>query len=323
MKSFFSFFVFLILLISFSCREKEEMKPINFDEFWQKTVENLNNIPLEFEKQKEDTVIGGKKISLYKIRSFDDIYFYAWVSNPIQEKKFPVKIRFYGLGESSLKNSFPTHLWFLKQNGFINMLVDIRGQGLSTLQMKPKEYITEGLKNKESFIYRGAFMDAVRSVDFIYNNSNHNGKIIVTGGSQGGALSIATTALNKKVSLCIASFPFLTDIQSYNKNDWPMKTFIHKARTEQIDFYKLKKTLSYFDMLNFTEKINVPIFIRTQENDKITPPDGAVKLFNAIKKQKKVLYIEPCKGHGCSTNSKVANEMEKIFIRNNLITKKE
>ncbi|RLD74391.1 MAG: hypothetical protein DRJ07_19700, partial [Bacteroidetes bacterium] len=75
MKSFFSFFVFLILLISFSCREKEEMKPINFDEFWQKTVENLNNIPLEFEKQKEDTVIGGKKISLYKIRSFDDIYF--------------------------------------------------------------------------------------------------------------------------------------------------------------------------------------------------------------------------------------------------------
>jgi cephalosporin-C deacetylase-like acetyl esterase len=299
------------------------MKPIDFDEFWQKTVDKLNKVPFEFEKQKEDTVIGGKKISLYKISSFDDIYFYAWVSNPIQEGKFPVKIRFYGLGESSLKNNLPTHLWFLKQNGFINMLVDIRGQGLSTNQMNPKEYIIEGLKNKENYIYRGAFMDAVRSVDFIYNNSNHNGKIIVTGGSQGGALSIVATALNKKVSLCIVSFPFLTDIQSFNKNDWPMKTFIHKAQTEQTDFFKLKKTLSYFDMLNFTENINVPIFIRTEESDTITPPDGAVKLFNAIKKQKKVLYIEPCKGHGCSTNSKVANEMEKIFIRDYLITKKE
>ncbi len=319
MKSFIDLLMILALILSVSCNKEKEIKPSDFNEFWEQTLAELNKDPIEFEKISKDSIVEGKKISLYKIKSFQDIFFYAWVSEPVNQGKFPIKIRFSGLDGNKPNRNEIKNFWFLKQEGFINMLVDVRGQGLSTEQINPKEYITKGIKNKEEYIYRGAFMDAVRSVDFISENKKSNGKIIVTGGSQGGALSIVATALNNKVSLCVINFPFLTDITAYDKTKWPMKVFLHKAKNKQIDYFDLKKTLSYFDMLNFVEMINVPVFLRTEEYDEITPKEGAIKFFNLLKDQKKVMYIEPCKGHGCSTKSIIANELEKTFIKNNLI----
>ncbi len=319
MKYFINLLVILALILSVSCNKEKEIKPLDFNEFWKQTLAELNKKPIEFEKISKDSIVEGKTISLYKIRSFQEIFFYVWVSEPVDEGKFPIKIRFSGLDRNNTNRNEIKNIWFLKQKGFINMLVDIRGQGLSTEQINPKEYITKGINNKEEYIYRGAFMDAVRSVDFISKNKKNNGNIIVTGGSQGATLSIAATALSNKVSLCIIGFPFLTDIPAYDKTKWPMKIFLHKAKNERIDFFDLKKTLSYFDMLNFAEMINVPVFLRTEEYDDITPKEGAVKFYNLLKNQRKVLYIEPCKGHGCSTKSIIANELEKTFIKNNLI----
>jgi len=322
MRSLYFSLITIFLFSITSCKKGEEMKPADFDLFWKQTLTELNNTPLVFKKVTKDSVIEGKLVNLYKIKSFQGIYFYAWISEPMVNGKFPVKIRFSGLGGANYNQNKIVHLWFLKQKGFINMLVDIRGQGLSIEQIRSKEYITEGIDNKDNYIYRGAYMDAVRAIDFISKSKKSNGKIIVTGGSQGGALSVVATALNKKVSLCVTSFPFLTDIQNYDKKEWPMKVFLHKAKEDHIDYFDLKETLSYFDLLNFVDMINVPVFIRTEETDKITPPTGAVKLYNEIKEQKRVLYTEPCKGHGCSTNSKVANEMEKVFI-NDFLNSKE
>ena len=172
----------------------------------------------------------------------DSIFFHVWLSAPVKEGTYPAKIRFSGYGGENFKDGRIVHLWFLKQKESVNMLVDVRGQGLSKEQINPENFLTEGLKTKETYIYRGAFMDAVRAIDFISENKKSNGKIIVTGGSQGGTLSIVAAALNKKVSLCITAFPFLTAIQNYDKNGWPMKVFLHKAQQENIDYFDLKKT---------------------------------------------------------------------------------
>ena len=306
----------LIILIS-SCDKKNITKPDNFDDFWKQSLNELNETPLKFEKVLKDSIVEGKKFNLYRIYSFRDIYFYAWISEPLKSGRYPIKIRFSGLSKANNKNDIKNS-WFLKQNNFINMLVDIRGQGLSTEQINPKEYLTYMIDDKEKYIYRGAFLDAVRAIDFISKNHMSDGNIIVTGGSQGGSLSIVAAALNNKVTMCIVGFPFLTDITNYDKKKWPMNVIMHHIITQKIDYLKLKNNLSYFDMLNFTDKIKVPVFIRSEEFDEITSVSGAIKLFKKINNQKKLLYIEPCRGHGCSTNSKTANELEKIFINTNL-----
>ena len=313
---FYKILIIFMAFIIISCNGQER-KPKDFDNFWEETIRELDTT-INF-KEIKDSIIDDKKWSLYKIKSFNDIYFYTWVSEPLTSGKFPVKIRFSGFGKEEANINNILHPWFLKQKNTINMIVDIRGQGLSTEQIKFKNYLTNGLNDKEDYIYRGAFMDAVRAVDFISQNPKSNGNLIVTGGSQGGTLSIVAAALNPKVTMCIIGFPFLTDIANYDKNLWPMNTFIHYAKRNNIDYVDIKKTLSYFDMLNFADKINFPIFIRTQETDLVTPAEGAVKFFNKIKSNKKNMYIEPCEGHGCSSKSKIANDLERVFIKNEML----
>ncbi len=311
MKLYKTLLIFIIG-INISCNANTDVKPKDFDSFWEETLNELSdNITFEVVK---DSIVEEKKWSLYKIDSFKNIYFYAWVSQPLASGKFPIKIKFSGFGKGETNINKVYYPWFLKQKNTINMIVDIRGQGLSTEQIKFKGYLTNNLNNKEKYIYRGAFMDAVRSVDFIAKNSKSDGNIIVIGGSQGGALSIVAAALNPKVTMCIIGFPFLTDISNYNKKSWPMNMFIQHAINNEIDLVNLKHTLSYFDMLNFADKVTVPLFIRTQEKDNVTPLEGSVNFFNQIKSNKKEMYIEPCEGHGCSSKSKTANELELAFI---------
>ncbi|MDG5491109.1 acetylxylan esterase [Psychroserpens sp. SPM9] len=306
----------LFTCVFISCYVPQQ-KPDDFEVFWQDTLEELNASPIASEAVR-DTIVNDKKWTLHKINSFQGIYFYAWVSEPQTDKTYPIKIKFSRLGPGNTNPNVVPHIWFLKESQTINMVVDIRGQGISTEQIEFKGYLTKGLKDKNNYIYRGAFMDAVRSVDFISQHPKSDGNIIVEGENQGGALSIVTTALNPKVTMTTIGFPLLTDMYSYDKEVWPMKIFIHEAKLNEIDLDELHHTLSYFDMLNFADKIETPLFLRTQEADTITPKETSIKFFNAIKSTQKEMYIEDCNGHGCSSNSEKANQLERAFIEANL-----
>ncbi len=308
-----------VLLIIISCIfiscDNSNSKPKDFDVFWEKAIAELD-ATLSFEAIR-DSIVDDKKWSMYKVNTHNNLYFYAWISEPIKEGKFPIKIRFSGISKRKGDEKEILNSWFLKGKETINMLIDINAQGLGVDQTE--NILTYGLDNKQHYIYKEAYLCAVKAIDFISINSKSDGNIIVTGGGQGATLSIIATALNPKVSMCIIGFPFLTDMKNYDKKSWPMNIFIYYSRNHKIDYFELKNTLLYFDMLNFSDKINAPIFIRAQEKDKITPLEGTVNFFNQIKTEKKEIYIEPCEGHGCSTKSKKANELERAFIKNNLI----
>ena len=57
-----SFFVicFITIFINVSCNKKKNNRPKDFDEFWNKTIVELNKTPLEFEKIKKDSFFEGK-----------------------------------------------------------------------------------------------------------------------------------------------------------------------------------------------------------------------------------------------------------------------
>nr|WP_321233990.1 acetylxylan esterase [uncultured Psychroserpens sp.] len=305
----------LFSLLIFSCYEPKE-KPDDFDQFWDDTLTELGTT-VRYEVIK-DSIVEDQKWTLNKIKSFQDVSFYAWVAEPLGDGEYPVKIKFSGFGRGNNSVSNIPHKWFLKNEESINMVVDIRGQGLSTEQIQFKGYLTKGLTDKNNYVYRGAYMDAVKSVDFIAEHPKSDGNIIVTGGSQGGALSIVATALNPKVTMSIIGFPFLTDMYHYDRGKWPMNILLRESNKKEIDLDDLLETLSYFDIINFAEKIDTPVFLRTQEIDTITPKEGAIKFFERIKSDKKEIYIENCEGHGCSSKSEVADKLERAFIKSNI-----
>lgn len=309
--------VLLILIAFISCSKDKDKKPNGFDSFWQEAINELDTLVMS-EKVK-DSIVDGKKWVLYKIKSYNNVNFYSWVSEPLVDGKFPIKVRFSSMNSGVINKNIIQNDWFLKEADVINMLVDVRGQGLSIDKIKNTDFLTNGLEDKQTYIYKGAYLDAIKAVDFISNNPKADGNIIVLGGGQGGTLALAATAFNKKVTMCVVGFPFFTDISSYNKKEWPMCVFMFYCYKYEKDYFDILHTLSYFDMIYFADKIKTPIFIRTEKKDKITPPEGTVKFFNQVKSEKKEMYIEPCEGHGCSTNSEKANALEKMFIKKNMI----
>lgn len=319
MKSFMKFIttILFIVLIGINHLYGQNEFDKDFKEFWKTTLSELNTVPIEFESVYEEKT-EFKKTELIKIKSIGNIYFYLWQSTPLEGKGFPVRIKFSGFGEgNSDKNNVPNDD-FMDLNDAICIKVDIRGQGLSTDEIKFDGFLTNGLKSKQSYIYRGAFMDTVRAVDYASMLANCNGDILVFGGSQGGLLALVATALNPKVDLCVANFPFFADIQNYNKSRWPLNLILSEGKKNNLTEQDVMNVLEYFDLINFSNLIKSPVFMCCGSDDEITPYEGALKAYNNIKSVNKLFYVVNCKGHGCSSQNVFSNDLQEAFINNHL-----
>ena len=86
-------------------------------------------------------------------------------------------------------------------------------------------YPTIRMNDRDAFYYKRVYLGCVRAVDFIFSLPEFNGTdVAVTGGSQGGALTIVTAALDKRIKYMAAMYPALCDNTGYlNKRagGWP------------------------------------------------------------------------------------------------------
>lgn len=292
------------------CKTTAIVSSENHKQFWLETKSDLAKNPLSPTKI-TSKIYGDKEIQLFKLNSYGGFDFYVWVSEPRKDGKFNSKVLFSGFSRGNTnRNKYPDDGFMMEKNT-ICMKVDIRGQGLSTDHIPFEDYLSNGNRSKETYIYRGAFMDAVRAIDFISENPKSNGKILSIGGSQGGLLSLVATALNAKVDFCVANFPFLSDVSSYRRSEWPLNS-INKG----ISTKKALNMLVYYDAANFAKLVKVPVFISCAEYDDKTPLNGIKLVYDNIKHPGKQFHVVPCKGHGCSSKSNFVNNKQKEFIDN-------
>lgn len=305
------FLVYSLLLILFSissCHKPIHTPENEFKVFWDITIEELASFPLISEKIKSK-VFNTKKISLYRINSYNDIHFYIWLSEPISNGIYKSKLRFSSFGINNANwDIFPNDTFMMEENT-LNLKIDIRGHGLSTEQIPFENYLSNGNTAKESYVYRGAYMDAVRAVDFIANHPKSNGKILTMGGSQGGLLSIVASALNKKVDVCIANFSFLADVAAYDEKAWAMTEI-----TKGISYEEALKLFDYYDAIHFAKLIDIPFFTHCATDDNITPLVGIQRVYDNVNTLEKEMYIVDCQGHGCSSQSSLAIQKEHAFV---------
>ena len=78
--------------------------------------------------------------------------------------------------------------------------------------------------------------------------------------------------------------------------DWPGDPIINAAREKGISDDELYKTLSYFDVMNFTDRIACPVIMAIGLQDPVCPPHTNFAGYNNIKTEKSwVCY--PLSGH--------------------------
>jgi cephalosporin-C deacetylase-like acetyl esterase len=180
---------------------------------------------------------------------------------------------------------------------FAILAINVRGQGNSRDVIHPEreEYISYSLEDKDKYIYRGSIMDGVRGLDFIYAHSDmfDTESIFVTGGSQGGYLTLALASVDHRVSICAADNPGYIDLKmSYYKDKWPITVFHDYAEQKGVKFETLMDNFEYFNLKNFVPNIKCKVVVGIGLLDPLVPPTNELIMYNSIKTPKK-LFIYP------------------------------
>lgn len=268
----------------------------DFKDFWKRARVDLDSVAPEFKIipfPEQNT----EKSDAFKVtmRSVGGEQLTAFLMLPKKKGKYPAVINYMGYG------SGPAFCDFLPSydGEFIYFQQNIRGQGLNKETNTHGNWMEENLEDIENYYYRNAFMDAVRGVDFVFTLPQFDGvNIFAEGGSQGGALTMAATALDKRIVAAAPFIPFLSDYPDYFKqSEWIGGTFHRAAKEKGLTEEQLLRNMSYFDIKNLATLIDVPVLMAVGLQDGVCPPHTNFSGYNLISSPKQFI-IYPDKGHG-------------------------
>ncbi len=258
--------------------ETELTKQNDFDEFWQQTLEDLAAVAPEFAlKENRDLATDTHDVFEVSMKSLGNVRVRGWYERPKLAGKHPALLRVPGYGGNMRPTGRTETIAILSFNprGHGNSQDDVPG--------KPQDYWIRGLDDKQGYFYQGAYADCVRAVDFLASRSEVDADFIgVTGGSQGGGLSLATAGLDPRIAVCAPDIAFLCNWERYFKTSkWPeMDNWI--ADGQDRTWESTLRTMSYFDTLNFTDRISCPTLFSVGLQDGVCPPVTIFAVYNQL-----------------------------------------
>jgi cephalosporin-C deacetylase len=272
-------------------------KPKDFKQFWVKTLAALRSIPPDYTLTKSATLSNDTMdVFSVEMRSLDSVRIQGWYVVPKGKQHLPALVYFQGY----TTNNYPAPAYF-KFSKYAQFFLNIRGHGDSNKDVNPGfgAYLTYGLKNRSTYIFRGAYMDCIRSLDFICSRPEVDSKRIgIWGGSMGGALALATAGLDRRVKMCVFDLPFMSDFRNY----FNISTFLGSevkqfSAQNQIPMTDIHNTLDYFDIKNLAPWVQCPVMMGVGLLDKTCPPAINFAAFNNVRVRDKSFFLFPYTGH--------------------------
>lgn len=270
----------------------------DFADFWARAKAELAKVDPQFKMIKIDSLCTpAHNIYLVEMRSLGNALIRGWYQVPVKPGRYPAVMQVPGYSSTIV----PSYINYGED--FIGFGLNIRGHGNSTDDVNPgfPGYILTNLEDKEKYIYRGAYMDCIRGIDFLFSRPEvDTTRVAVEGASQGGALTFVTAALdNKRIAVCAPQVPFLSDFQHYFKvARWPANEFINFVENEKrMTWEEVYRTLSYFDIKNLAPMIKAPLIMGVGLVDDVCPPHINFAAYNNVTAEKKYV-VYPEAGHG-------------------------
>ena len=297
--------------------------PDDFIQFWDKAKHDLASVPLDAkltllpERCTELTNVYQANIQNFKTGS----RLYGIVCIPKKPGKYPALLKVPGAGVRGYSGDIA-----MADQGIITFEIGIHGipvtmdagvyndLGRTALD----GYMFFNLEDRDKYYYKRVYLGCVRAIDFICSLPEYDGSTLaVTGGSQGGALSIVSAGLDERVKYLAAFYPALCDLTGYlssRAGGWP-----HMFRDSKIPPAKDKiETSKYYDVVNFARNVKVPGFYSWGFNDVVCPPTSMYSAFNSINAPKE-LYIAQETGHWTYPEQ---NEKARQWLLGKLLGKK-
>ncbi|MBR6731919.1 MAG: acetylxylan esterase, partial [Bacteroidales bacterium] len=261
----------------------EQDKEPDFDEFWSETLEELASVTPEYKliplKDHSNEVREAFRVEM---KSFGGETISGLLMLPVADGKYPAMISYMGYG---------SEVWYPHPSDNperIDFQLCIRNQAFNRLPGEKDDWCTRGIESKETYYYRGAFADAVRAIDFIFSlDKTDAAQVFANGESQGGALTLVAASLDHRLKAIAPSAPFLNDYRDYFAlAGWPGEPIVATAKAKGMSEDEMYRVLSYFDVKNFTDKIECPVLMAIGLQDPVCPPHTNFAGYNHIKTEK-------------------------------------
>lgn len=277
-------------------------EPKDFDDFWKKALDEARQIDLNPTKVLLPERCT-KDVNVYEVSYHNNRWgskMYGILSIPVKPGKYPALLRVPGAGVRPYSGDTYT-----ATGKCIVLEIGIHGVPV-TMEQKVYDdlanaalngYWDTNLENPDRNAYKRVVTGAVRGVDMIASLDEWDGKTVgVTGSSQGGFLSLAVAALDKRVTFLAAVHDAMCDYEAELHGvagGWPH--YFNHAKMNAITKARLEGA-RYYDGVNFARRITVPGWYSFGYNDEVVPPTSAYGLYNTIKAPK-ILSLYQMTGH--------------------------
>ena len=277
-------------------------EPKDFDDFWKKALDEARQIDLNPTKVLLPERCT-KDVNVYEISYHNNRWgskMYGVLSVPVKPGKYPALLRVPGAGVRPYSGDTYT-----ATGKCIVLEIGIHGVPV-TMEQKVYDdlanaalngYWDTNLENPDRNAYKRVVTGAVKGVDMIASLDEWDGKTLgVTGSSQGGFLSLAVAALDKRVTFLAAVHDAMCDYEAELHGvagGWPH--YFYHAKMNAITKARLEGA-RYYDGVNFARRITVPGWYSFGYNDEVVPPTSSYGLYNSVKAPK-TLSLYQMTGH--------------------------
>jgi len=287
-------------------------KPADFDTFWDRSLAEMRALDPQVELVPAEFQAGFAECFHMYFTGTGGARVHAKLLRPKgAQKPHPAVLMFHGYGGNS--GDWNEKLGYVGQ-GFTVAALDCRGQGgLSedrggVTGATRNGHIIRGLDDAlagapEKMLYRNIFLDTALMAQIVMQMPDVDPQRVgATGGSQGGALTVACAALEPRILRAAPVFPFLSDY----KRVWEMD-LAKDAYQELKDYFRqfdpthqkedaIFEKLGYIDIQHLAPRIRGQILWSIGLQDTICPPSTQFAAYNKITASKS-MTVYPDYGH--------------------------
>lgn len=274
--------------------QPERTEPADFDSFWRDTLESTRRHPLSPRFERVDFGLSALDTFDVTFNGYAGQPIKGWLIMPTQRTgSIPCVVEFIGYSSG---RSWPTDWLVWASAGMAHLVMDSRGQGSGWLHgdtpdiedvpnLGPQHsgMMTKGILSPQTYYYRRLMTDCVRAVETAQQIEGVDpNRIAVTGGSQGGGLSIAAAGLSDIPVLAMPNVPFLchyrratTLVDTHPYKEIAQYLLVHRDQVDQVF-----NTLSYFDGVHLAARAKAKALFSVGLMDTICPPSTIFAAYN-------------------------------------------
>ncbi len=285
------------------------VEPPDFDAFWAATLAQARAYPLDARFQPAD----------YGLQTVEalDVTYRGYAGQPVKgwlllprgvNRPLPCVVEFIGYGGG---RATPYEWLSWSSLGYAHLVMDTRGQGGAwgggdTPDSEPEGgngqfpgFMTRGILDPTTYYYRRLFTDGVRAVEAARaHEAVDEARISITGGSQGGGITLAVGGLVQGLTAVLPDVPFLCHYRRATEitDEMPYHEITRFCAVHRDKIETVFRTLSYFDGVNFAPRLSAPALFSTALMDEICPPSTVFAAFNHAPEPKQ-MRVYPYNGH--------------------------